>query len=260
MPADEPIDDSSPPYPIESVGRTLALLQFLAQHEHVRLVDVRAHLGIAPSTAHRMMGMFVHHEFATKIPGGRGGYRAGPALFALSGAASASIDVREAARPVLEWLARESGETAHLGVLVGTEVNYVDVIESMEALRVTGRVGRTSPAQTTSLGKSMLATMQDDDVRSLFADRTFAQSTEQSIRTLDQLLGELRRTRRRGWARNRNEMASGVWSVGVAVHAEGRGVLAALSVATPQARSGPQVERAHAALLTSAAQRLRERL
>lgn len=259
MPNEEPIDAGSSPHPIVSVGRTLGLLQFLARHEHVRLVDVREHLGIASSTAHRLMATLVHHEFAVEVPDGPG-YRAGPALFALSGAASASIAVKEAARSVLQWLAHESGETAHLGVLWDAEVSYVDVIESSVALRVTGRVGRTSPAQTTSLGKSMLATMPDDDVRKLFAGRVFEQSTKQSITDIDSLLAELRRTRRRGWARNRSEMAAGVWSVGVAVRRDERGVLAALSIATPQARSSSRLERVHAELLTTAAQRLRDRL
>lgn len=248
-----------PPYPIESVGRTLVLLQFLADREEVRLVDVRKHLGVAQSTAHRLMAMLVHHGFAVQVPGTRG-YRAGPALLGLTAAAQGSAGLRRTSRPVLQWLAQASGETAHLGVLNGTNVRYLEVVESTAPLRVTGRVGRTSPAHTTSLGKSMLATLADGEVTRRYQGVSFAQHTAVTIGDLDQLLTELRRTRRRGWARNRNELASGVWSVGMAVPGIESGVLAALSIATPQARSSARLERDHASLLSQATQRLRQAL
>lgn len=256
VPGHEP---ATPAYPIESVGRTLALLQYLAGQEEVRLVDVREHLGVAQSTAHRLLAMLVHHDFAIQVPGRRA-YRAGPALFGLAAAAQGAGGLRRTCRPVLRWLAQESGETAHLGVLNGTEVTYLEGIESSAPLRVATRVGRTSPAHTTSLGKSMLATLSEQEVARRYEGVPITQQTAATIRDFDQLLAELRRTRRRGWARNRNELASGVWSVGVAVPGTGPVVQAALSLGTPQARSSPRLEREHASLLQAAADRLAREL
>ena len=256
---DEPAGVSSPPYPIESVGRTLVLLQFLAGSEEVRLVDVRKHLGVAQSTAHRLMAMLVHHDFAVQVAGSRA-YRAGPALLGLASSAQGAVGLRRASRPVLRWLAQESGETAHLGVLTGTDVTYLEVVESAAPLRVTGRVGRTAPAHTTSLGRSMLAALSEPEVARRYEDMPFAQYAEVTVHDLGQLLAELRRTRRRGWARVRNERASGIWAVAMAVPVPGSGVPAALSIATPAARSSARLQQEHASLLRAATERLRRDL
>lgn len=248
-------DRPVPQYPIESVDRTLLLLEFLGRRPELKLSEVRAHLGVGQSTAHRLMAMLVYRGFAVQDPDTRA-YRAGPVLFEIGGSAAGAFDVGRSARPVLEWLAGESGETAHLGVLSGADVRYADVIESPAVLRVTGRVGRLNPAHATSLGKAMLATFDDAHVRGLYAERALRAPTSRSITALDDLLAELGRTRARGWACNRGEMESGVCSVGIGVVHPARGLLGGFSIATPQARSTPAVERAHAELLRDAAARL----
>jgi IclR family transcriptional regulator, acetate operon repressor len=243
-----------PQYPIESVDRTLLLLAFLAQRSELKLSEVRAHLEIGQSTAHRLMAMLVYRGFAVQDPETRT-YRAGPALFEIARAAGA-FDIRRNARPILEWLANQSGETAHFGVLSGTDVHYIDVVESASVLRVTGRVGQVNPAHATSLGKAMLATFDDAHVRGLYAKWELSAPTERSITDLDRLLSEIASTRTRGWARNRAEMQPGVCSVGVAVVHPVHGVLGGFSIATPQARSTRALEKTHAELLHRAAARL----
>jgi len=253
-PMQEGIAQPAPQYPIESVDRTLLLLTYLAQRSELKLSEVRTHLAIGQSTAHRLMAMLVYRGFALQDPQTRV-YRAGPALFDIARAAG-SFDIARNARPILEWLVSESGETAHFGVLSGTEVRYIDVVESVSVLRVTGRVGQLNPAHTTSLGKAMLATFDDAYVRELYANAEMAAPTKQSIADLDRLLSELAFTRTRGWARNRGEMQSGICSVGAAVVHADNGLLGAFSIATPQARSTAALEKAHAELLQRAARRL----
>jgi DNA-binding IclR family transcriptional regulator len=248
-------DRPAPQYPVESVDRTLLLLEFLGQRTEVKLSEVRAHLEVGQSTAHRLMAMLVYRGFAVQDPDTRT-YRAGPTLFEIGRSAVGAFDIGRNARPILEWLAAQSGETAHLGVLAGIDVRYVDVIESAATLRVTGRVGRLNPAHATSLGRAMLATFDDVQVRGLYAGREMQAPTARSIADLDGLLAELGRIRGRGWARNRGEMESGVCSVGVSAVHPLRGLLGGFSIATPAARSTPALEKLHAELLREAGARL----
>lgn len=244
-----------PQYPIESVDRTLRLLEFLGQRPELKLSEVRAHLKIGQSTAHRLMAMLVSRGFAVQDPGTRV-YRAGPVLFEIGRSAAGAFDIGRSARPVLEWLAGKSGETVHFGVLAGTEVRYVEVIESASTLRVTGRVGRLSPAHATSMGKAMLATFDNTQVQELYHGRDLPAPTSRSITDLERLLAELGHIRTRGWARNRGEMEVGVCSVGFALVHPVRGLLGGLSIATPQARSTVAMEKEHASLLRAAADRM----
>ena len=244
-----------PQYPIESVDRTLLVLRFLAERSELKLSEVREHLGIGQSTAHRLLAMLVYRGYAVQDPVSRT-YRAGPVLFEIGRAAAGGFDLVREARPVLEWLGEQSGETVHLGVLDGSRVRYLDVIESASTLRVASRVGQARPAHATSIGKAMLAAADDAHVRSLYPAGALAAQTARTITDLDELLAELRRTRARGHGRNRGEMESGVCSIGVAVVHPARGLLGGLSIAAPTARWGTAVEKVHVGLLRTAAARL----
>ena len=138
-----------PAYPIASVDNALRLLMLFRAEPRVRLSDASEHLGVAHSTAHRLMAMLAYHGFVRQEPDSRA-YVAGPALVEIGLAAVRQLDIRRHARPVLESLASSLGETVHLAVLEGGNVRYLDAVESSRALRVGGadRVGaarRTAP-------------------------------------------------------------------------------------------------------------------
>ena len=241
-----------PRYPLESVDRTLSLLRLLADRSEVTLADVRVQLDVGQSTAHRLLAMLVYRGFAAQDPDTRR-YRPGPAFAELGRAADTGLDLVGTARRPLAVLAEETGETVHLGILTRTDVQYLDVLESVSTLRVASRAGQTRPAHATSIGKAMLATFDDDAVRALYPGGGLPASTGRTITALDALLAELHRSRPRGYARNRGEVEPGVCSVGVAIVHPARGLLGGLSVATPEARWTAAIEREHVAALRRAA-------
>lgn len=248
-----------PQYPVESVDRALRLLLMFREHQEIRLSRVRDELKVGQSTAHRLMAMLVYHGFAAQDPATRV-YRAGPALFEIGLAVVRNLDIRAAARPVLESLAAATGETVHLGLLEGNEVRFIDVVESELALRVSGRVGRRLPAHATSLGKAMLAAMTDDRVRALYPREALAAVTGRTMTRRSDLLAELERIRARGYARNSGESEEGVSSTGVAIVHPARGVLGAITIAVPLSRMTGQKEERHAALLAEASRALTAQL
>src|ERR1035438_10045069 len=104
------VREQKPQYPVESVDRALRLLLMFREHQEIRLSSVRDELQVGQSTAHRLMAMLVYHGFATQDPATRV-YRAGPALFEIGLSVVNKLDIRAAARPVLESLAAATGET-----------------------------------------------------------------------------------------------------------------------------------------------------
>jgi DNA-binding IclR family transcriptional regulator len=246
-----PEERRAPQYPIEAVERTLRALTLLGDHTEVRLSDVRAHLEVGQSTAHRLMAMLVFHGFAIQDPASRM-YRAGSALADL-GMRALRTDLWRVARPALMSLAASSGETVHLGRLEGTAIRYLDAVESDAMLRIGSRVGRRMPAHATSIGKAMLAEFRDDELRELYPRETLDAVTDRTTTDREALLAELARVRERGWARNEEGAERGVCSVGLAVVHPVRGLLGALSIATPSARTNAGTEEKHAALLREGA-------
>ncbi len=228
-----------PQYPIESVDNALRLLLLLRDKQRLRLTDVSEHLGVASSTAHRLLAMLQYRGFVRQDPDSRA-YEAGPALGDIAFAVLRRIDVRARARPVLERLNRELDETIHLGRLDGQLVNFLDSIESTRAVRVGARMGRMMPANCTSTGKAMLAMLSDDQVRALFPDEQLEGLTAHSIRTRTRLLKDLRDTRRHGYATSSEESEDGVISFAVAIRSRME-VSYAINTSLPTTRNTPPV-------------------
>jgi len=249
-----------PAYPIASVDNALRLLMLFRGQPRVRLSDASAHLGVAHSTAHRLMAMLAYHGFVRQEPESRA-YVAGPALVEIGLAAVRQIDIRGHARPVLEDLARSLGETAHLAVLEGANVRYLDAVESARALRVASRTGSALAAHCTASGKALLAELPDAEISALFAgQKALTALTERSISTRSGLLAELREVRRRGYAVNREESEEGVASVAVAVRGPQQVPVAALVVSAPVSRMTGEKAAGIAAQLRERADWLEARL
>jgi len=228
-------DPERPAYPIASVDKALRLLRLFREQSRVRLSEASEHLGVAHSTAHRLLAMLAYHGFVRQEQDSRA-YVAGPALVEIGLAAIRQMDIRLHARPVLEDLAATFAETAHLAILEGQAVRYLDAVESSRALRVAARTGATLPANCTASGKAMLAALPDAEVAALFAGGTLPALTKRSVSRLPGLLAELREARQRGYALNTEESEDGVASVAVPILGRGDAAVAALVVSAPVTR------------------------
>ena len=229
-----------PAYPIASVDNALRLLMMFRGQPRVRLSEASVHLGVAHSTAHRLMAMLAYHGFVRQEPESRA-YVAGPALVEIGLASVRQLDIRRRARPVLEGLASSLGETVHLAVLEGSNVRYLDCVESPRALRVASRTGSALAAHCTASGKALLAELPDAEVSAIFGGQPrLTALTARSITTRSRLLAELREVRARGYAVNLEESEEGVASVAVAVRGPQRLPMAALAVSAPMSRMSDQ--------------------
>jgi len=252
---DEPAGQR-PAYPITSVGNALRLLMLFRSQPRVRLSEASERLGVALSTAHRLMAMLAYHGFVQQDQDTRA-YVAGPALVEIGLAAVRQFDIRMLARPVLEGLAADLGETVHLAVLEGGNIRYIDAVESSHALRVAARTGSVLAATCTASGKALLASLPDGEVGALFPDdASLVALTAKSITKRSRLLKELRGIRERGFAINREESEEGVASVGVPVPGPRNVPVAALVVSAPVSRMTDQTALVIGARLRDAATRL----
>jgi IclR family acetate operon transcriptional repressor len=227
--------ESGPAYPIESVGNALALLLLYKDRHAIRVAEASDALGVARSTAHRLLAMLQHYGLVRQNPRTRA-YHAGSALVELGAAVSAEVDVQAAVRPLLEKLVDELGETAHVCTLRGRDSIFLGCVESPKALRSGDRTGTALPAYATSAGKALLAALSDDAVRERFPNETLEPLTRRTIRTRSALLAELRRVRERGFATNVDESESGLWAFGCAIRGRSGEVRAAITVSGPGAR------------------------
>ena len=229
-----------PQYPIESVDNALKILLLFEEQTQVRLTDASAYLGVASSTAHRLMAMLQYRGFVRQNPATRA-YQPGPALSSIAFAIMGRMDVRATARPVLERLHHEFAETVHLGKLDGRHVTFIDTIEGTRAVRVGSRVGKIMPAHATSTGKAMLSQLDSAAFQELFPHEDLEAVTEKSITTRTDLEADLKRARQLGYAVSHGESEDGVCSVAVPVPGV-NGALYAINVSVPAHRMTETLE------------------
>lgn len=224
-----------PNYPIESVDNALKLLLSLLEQPTMTVSDASELLSVAPSTAHRLLAMLQYRGFVGQDPATRH-YCAGPVLLKLGLTAVRDIDLRRAARPVLERLAVEVDETVNLCVLQGSDILFVDCVESSRIIRVGSRTGISLPAHSTSGGKALLAEMSREELRELYPDTRLKKVTAQSLSRRTQLEKELAEVRSRGYATNFGESENDLSAVAVAIRGRHGRPVGAVAVAAPKSR------------------------
>ena len=231
-----PAPGTAPPaYAVASVDAALQLLLLLDARRRVRVSEAATFLGVAPSTAHRLLATMRHHGFVEQDATSRE-YLLGPTLVRLGLAAVSRVNVLEVARPHILTLSEETEETVHLGVLRGPKILFVDSVESPKALRVSSRTGALMWAHCTSLGKAVLSQLTPRELRQLFPAEALPTLTPRTIATRTRLVTELAAVRARGYALNRGEGEDGVGSVGVSIHDSRGRPVAGISTAAPLPR------------------------
>lgn len=243
-----------PKYPIESVDNALRLLLEFREREGFGVSEAGEHLGVAPSTAHRLLSMLQYRGFAVQDEESRT-YRPGPALIEIGLKAVRDMSLLRQARPVIERLSELLGETVHLLVREAADVRFVDGVESARALRVTSRTGLLLPAHCTAGGKALLAELGPDEIRGIYPTPELPGLTSRSVRTRADLERELVTVRERGFATNVGESEDDVTAVGVVVRDHRGRQRAAIAVALPSVRAnGARLDEIASAALTGARQ------
>ncbi|MFD7708512.1 IclR family transcriptional regulator [Streptomyces sp. NPDC059785] len=251
-----PLDDrATPAYPIASVENTLRILLLISERDHLSLADVAAELGVARSSAHRLMAMLAYYDFVRQDAVSRV-FKPGAALVDVGLSAVRALDIRALARPVLTELAAATEMTAHLALPRGRDILYIDGVESRRTIRAALRTGDTLPAHVTGVGKALLATLSDEQLLQLYRDAPPQAVTDKSIATVEGLMAAVGIARDAGYAVNRGESEPGVLSLGVAVRLPEPGMYAALGLVCPEWSAEPGWESQMAARLKSAAEEL----
>ncbi|MEU4892764.1 IclR family transcriptional regulator [Streptomyces sp. NPDC044780] len=246
---DKPLKNP-PPYAITSVDHALRAAAMLQLEGGLTVSQVAERLGVARSTAHRLLAMLVYRDFA--VQDDQRVYRAGPVLELAAHSQSQVSRLRAAALPHLHRLVGLLEETANLTIRTGDTARFIAGVECARTLRVGSREGMVFPAHRTTAGLLLLAELTDDELDQVYAperhqDRPGDRPDLAALRT------ELARLRRSGFAVNQDRSERGLVAVGVPVRGADGVALAGVSVSLPGVRYDPGRLRSLVATLNAAA-------
>jgi IclR family acetate operon transcriptional repressor len=245
---------------LSSVSKALSLLDaFTLEQPELSLVQIARQAGIHKSSAFRLLATMEAQGFVEKDPVSHG-YRLGWKLAELAGRLLGRYELRELAAPHMEQLARESGEIVHLSILDGAEIVYLEKKGRSQPLTVSTTIGGRSPAHASAMGKVLLASLAEGEMRRVLRGLSLRRFTPTTITDRRKLARELSAIRRQGYALDDEETFPGIRCVAAPLRdREGR-VVAALSVTAPTQRMGARRQSEIRQWVTDTAARISERI
>ena len=224
-------------YPVKSLTKAFTLLDTLGRFENGTGIAVLSkELKIGKSTVHRLLATLREFDLVWFDPG-TSSYALGPRILRWSDLLMRQNLLIRHGAPVLRDLVQASHETANIAVLQGTDVVFIDRFESSQKLRMTEAVGSRCPAHCTALGKSLLATMSEDEFRALYSgSESLKPMTPNSITTKERLWEHLQKVRQDGVAYDFEENVVGGVCLGTIVRNHTGKPVAALSISLPTQR------------------------
>ena len=221
---------------IQVIERMTVLLDILARHPGaLPLKTLSAESGLHPSTAHRILAAMAQGGLIERRDSGS--YRLGIRLLELGSLVKSRISLRGKASPHMRRLHEQTGESVNLGIRDGDEIVYVERSSSgRAAVRVVHIVGTRAPLHTAASGKLFLAAQSDAEVDEYVQRTGLPAQTPASITRPAQLVCELQTVRERGFARDLDEVETGVRCLAAGIYDDLGQLVAGLSLSMPSDR------------------------
>lgn len=219
--------------PVGVLAKVLQVLEALdAAPAGLQLRQVAQQTGINKSTAYRFLAHLEAEGYLFRDDDGA--YIVAPKLARLGAGMAYHATLRHCSRPIMQRLWSMTTETVNLGVLDGLTVLYLDVMESSHSFRMVSEIGMRRPLYCTSLGKAMLAFVQDRD--SALQSMRLERVGPRTITSQARLRRELSKIAQQGFAVDDEEAGLGSRCVGAPIFDESGKVTAAISVSGPITR------------------------
>lgn len=196
-----------------AIAKVAAVVESLAAER--RIAEIARDTGLAGSTVHRILRELIEVGWARDD--GDHGYLLDVRLLSLAGQASNRNTLSRLARPILTELGARTGHTVHFALLSGDEAVYIDKIEGRGSYHMRSRIGLAIPLHCTAIGKAILASMSDDEVRTTLDRTGTPRRTDRTITDRDDLLEHLAGVRRGAYAVDDEENESHTRCIGTAV-------------------------------------------
>jgi IclR family pca regulon transcriptional regulator len=213
---------------VEALARGLDVLAcFDAGHRTMTLTEVATAADLARPTARRLLLTLAELGYVRSVGGA---FTLAPPVLTLGLAYLGALGLWEAARPHLEALVGQTGQSSSISQLDGPDIVYVARVSVPRLIAVRVEVGTRFPAVRTSQGKVLLAALSPAELAATLALPSRSGLPDTPTPTAAELDGLLTEVRARGWSLADEELAPGVRSVSVPVRDGTGAVRAAMNV------------------------------
>lgn len=190
------------------------------------LTEIAGRAGLPAATARRCLLTLAELGYVMQL--GRN-FLLRPKVLELGAAYLDSMNIEVLTKTYLEDLARQTGDSAALTVLDGTDIVYVARASVRTLMRLEAHIGSRLPAYPTSMGRVLLAGLSPERLQRYFDQAQINALTDRTVTDRARLRALIDECRRAGYSAVEDELAYGVVAVAVPVFDKARRVVAALN-------------------------------
>jgi IclR family pca regulon transcriptional regulator len=220
---------------VQSLERGLAVMRaFDVEHRALTLSDVARATGLTRATARRFLLTLSELGYVSFLDGR---FSLRPRVLELGYPYLSSLGLPELAPPHMERLVAQVNESSSISVLDETDIVYVVRVPTRRIMSITLSVGTRLPAHATSMGRVLLAGLDEAELDALLSRIELRPLTARTVTDREALKQLLVRVRRQGYALTDQELEEGLRSIAVPIRDASGAVAAALNVSVHASRS-----------------------
>lgn len=202
---------------IRVLGRAFDILETLSDaNRPMTLSEITAASGLSKSTAHRILCALLDRSYIAKNENGE--YTIGFKIIEIAGTHINSLELLTEARPFLSKIARELDLTAHLGILDGPDVVYLEKLDGHPNSQLYTQIGHRSPGFCSSIGKCLMSCLSREELDAVLDECEMKKYTRKTITDRHEFIRHLRTVRLQGWAMDDEEYEEGHRCIGAPVY------------------------------------------
>lgn len=238
--------------PIQVAEKLFQVIETLAEHGPMGIMELSNTLGYHKSTIHRLVTSLQHLGYIRQEEDSLK-YTLSLRFLQIGSKILDQTNVATLIHPMLRRLAEKTGETVHLVRRDGNDAVYIDKVESgVGSIRMASRVGNRIPLYCSGVGKALLAEMEDEEIEKIWNTSEVRPLTVKTIVSFDVLKSRIKSVRAEGYALDDEENEEGVRCIAVSLPDYHRVPVFALSISAPVHRmTNERIEELREAVLES---------
>lgn len=222
--------------PVQSAERIFQVMEMLAENGEMGLMEISAALGLHKSTVHRLLMSLIYMGYAKQDEATQK-YMLTCKVVSMAGRILDRMDVLQVAKPYLERLSDLSGEAVHLVQREENNILYIYKIEAkIGTIRMVSHVGMVHPMYCSGVGKAIMATLPEKEVKQIWNESIIEKKTDKTITDFEEMLRVLEEVKRNGYALDDEENEKGVRCIAACLRGYHNEVKYAFSISGPTSR------------------------
>lgn len=213
--------------------RSVQILQIIAKsNEGMEMDEICERLSIPRTSCYDILVTLVHLGMLEVNTGVKRSYKIGLNAYRIGMSYMNNRNISEIIAPALKELSKELQKTCFFGVLEGDKIVYISKFEPENPIITTATIGTKNPIYNTSLGKAILSTMSDEEIKGVLSGIELKQATRFTITDREELIKNIELVRVRGFALDERELEEHMECVGVPIFDEKKECIGAISASS----------------------------